>query len=136
MNAKWTAAIAVTGLFLAAGPVAAHHSFSAEYDVNKPVMLRGQVSRIEWTNPHARMFIDVNDDKGNVTQWKLELASPKVLVMQCGWKVNSVHVGDEVSVEGFRAKDGTAWANARVFTLADGRRLSAGSSGGDVAPPR
>ena len=131
MTAKCAMAIAVVGLFLVARPAAAHHSFS-EYDASKPVTLRGQVSRIEWTNPHARISIDVNDDKGNVTQWKLELASPKVLFSQCGWKVNFVHVGDEVTVEGSRAKDGSAWANARIFTLADGRRLSAGSSGGDV----
>jgi hypothetical protein len=132
MTAKCAVAIAAVGLFLAPRPVAAHHSFAAEYDASKPVTLRGKVSRVEWTNPHARMYIDVSDGKGGVTEWKLELASPKVLFTQCGWKINFVHVGDEVTVEGSLAKNGSASANARVFTLADGRQLSAGSSGGDV----
>jgi hypothetical protein len=134
MTARCAAAIAALRLFLAATPLAARHSFAAEYDVSKPVTLTGEVSRIEWTNPHARMYINVNDGNGSVTEWKLELASPKVLVSQCGWKVNFVRVGDQLTIEGARAKDGTAWANVRVVTLADGRWLSAGSSGGDVAP--
>ena len=134
MKPKHAVALAAFGLVLAATPAAAHHSFAAEYDANKPVTLRGLVSRIEWVNPHARFYIDVKDDQGKITNWKFELASPKVLVGQCGWRVNSLTVGDDVSVEGAMAKDGSATANARVVTLADGRRLSAGSSGGDVAP--
>jgi hypothetical protein len=134
MKAK-LAGIAAVGLVLAAVPVVAHHSFTAEYDASKPVTLKGLVSRIEWMNPHARLHLDVEDDKGQITDWKLELASPKVLVMQCGWKTTSVKVGDVVTVEGAMAKDGSASANARIVTTADGRRLSAGSSGGD-APPR
>jgi len=119
---------------VAAVPVTAHHSFAAEYDANKAVTLKGLVTRIEWTNPHARFHIDVKDDNGKVTSWNLELASPKVLLVQCGWTGKSLHIGDEVTVEGAMAKDGSTMANARVVTLADGRRVSAGSSGGDVAP--
>ena len=112
----------------------AHHSFAAEYDANKPVTLKGTVSKVEWTNPHARFYIDVKDDKGEVTNWNLELASPNVLVRN-GWSRKSLNVGDEVTVEGSLAKDGSKMANARVVTMANGRRVFAGSSGGDAAPP-
>jgi hypothetical protein len=131
MNAKVSVLIAAIGLALAATPVAAHHSFAAEFDINKPVLLTGLVTRIEWTNPHARLFIDVRGEDGQTASWKLELASPKVLVQQCGWKANSLSIGDTVTIEGAMAKDGSTTANARVVTLADGRRVSAGSSGGD-----
>src|SRR3954453_1955318 len=101
------------GLPVAASPVVAHHSFAAEFDAAKPVTLKGVVTRIEWSNPHARFFIDVTDSKGNTTTWKLELASPKVLVMQCGWTSKSLNIDDEVTVEGAMAKDGSTTANAR-----------------------
>src|SRR3954447_14648285 len=134
---KTAGAVLFVGCGLAFAPtrVAAHHSFAAEFDAAKPVTLKGVVTRIEWSNPHARFFIDVTDSKGNTTTWKLELASPKVLVMQCGWTSKSLNIDDEVTVEGAMAKDGSTTANARIVTLAGGRRVSAGSSGGDVAPP-
>jgi len=111
--------------------VTAHHSFAAQYDANKPVTLKGIVSKVEWTNPHARFYVDVRDETGTVTNWNLELASPNVLVRN-GWSRKSLMVGDEIVVEGSLAKDGSKMANARVVRLADGRRVFAGSSGGDT----
>jgi hypothetical protein len=111
-----------------AAPLMAHHSFAAEYDEKKPVTLKGVVTKVEWSNPHARFYVDVKDDKGNVTNWNLELASPNVLVRN-GWKRNSLQVGDAVEVSGSQAKDGSNLANARAVTLSDGRKVFAGSSG-------
>src|SRR5262245_24172764 len=130
---KATLAVVIAGVgFAVAGPtLQAHHAFAAEYDANRPVTLKGIVTRIEWTNPHSHVFLDVTDDAGATNAWKLELASPTVL-LQNGWRKKSLEVGDTVSVEAARAKDGSSTANARVFIFADGRRLSAGSSGGDV----
>jgi hypothetical protein len=127
--------LAAVGAFaLSTGTAVAHHSFAAQYDADKPITLKGTVSKVEWTNPHARFYVDVRDEKGTVTNWNLELASPNVLVRN-GWSRKSLTVGDEIVVEGSLAKDGSKMANARVVRLADGRRVFAGSSGGDAPPP-
>lgn len=130
MRSKFAALAVAGGLFAAAIPVLGHHSFAAEYDANKPVTLKGKVTKVEWTNPHARFYIDVPDESGKVINWNLELASPNVLRRQ-GWKRNSLQEGDIVTVEGSRAKDDSNMANARSVVLADGSRVFAGSSGGD-----
>src|ERR1044071_2536530 len=121
---------ATAGLLAVAMPAAAHHSFAAAYDAAKPVQLKGPVTRIEWTNPHARFYVDVKDADGSVVNWNLELASPNVLVRQ-GWTRQSLKVGDEITVTGSSAKDGSKMANARNVTLADGKRVFAGSPAGD-----
>ncbi len=133
MKTRLAVVVAGIGIAVASAPAVAHHSFAAEYDARRPVTLKGLVTRVQWTNPHAHVCLDVRDDKGNVTRWNCELASPKVLA-QCGWTLKSLSVGDEVTVEGAMAKDGSTTANARIVTLADGRRVSAGSSGGDQPP--
>jgi hypothetical protein len=129
--ARLAVSLAGICLVLTAAPAWAHHSFSAEYDARKPITLRGVVTKIEWTNPHAHFHIDAKDDTGAIANWNVELASPRVLV-QYGWRLNSLHVGDEVTMEGSLAKDGSKRVNARTVTLADGHLVSAGSSGGDV----
>jgi hypothetical protein len=111
----------------------AHHAFAAEYNASKPVTLRGSVTGIEWTNPHAHFQIDVRDAGGQVSRWDLELASPNVL-QRGGWTRQSLRVGDIVTVEGYLAKDGTHLAHARDIRLADGRRVLAGSAPESARP--
>jgi len=139
MKTAWIAIASAGLLAIAAAPAAAHHSFAAEYDAAKPVTLKGTVTRIEWTNPHARFYVDVKDPDGTVVNWNLELASPNVLVRQ-GWTRQSLKIGDEITVTGSSAKDGSKMANARNVTLAGGKRVFAGSPAGDPgaapeAPP-
>jgi len=134
MRAKLGVLAAVAGLLVSAVPVLAHHSFAAEYDANKPVTLKGTVTRIEWTNPHARFYVDVRTENGALTNWNLELASPNALLRR-GWTRKSLNVGDEVTVQGSLARDGSKMANARVVMLADGHQVFAASSGGDAPPP-
>ena len=123
---KKTLAIALTTLAFAALPVLAHHSFAAQYDATKKISLKGAVTKVEWMNPHARFYIDVKDEAGKVTNWELELGSPNGL-MRRGWTRNSLKPGDAVLIEGYAAKDGAKLANARNITLADGRKVFAGS---------
>jgi hypothetical protein len=127
MKTKLVSALAAIAMMAAAAPVMAHHSFAAEFDANKPVKLTGTVTKIEWMNPHAYFYIDVKDTSGKVENWGLEMGSPNGLMRQ-GWTRNSLKVGDEVTVEGSMAKDGSKIANARTVTLASGTRLFAASS--------
>ncbi|HVZ23215.1 MAG TPA: DUF6152 family protein [Vicinamibacterales bacterium] len=127
MKTKIACGIAALGLLLASVPAMAHHSFAAEFDSAKPIKLTGTVTKIEWMNPHAYFYIDVKDAGGKVTNWGLEMGSPNGLMRQ-GWTRNSMKVGDEVTVEGSAAKDGSNIGNARSVVLGNGTRLFAASS--------
>ena len=136
MRAKLGVLVVGLGLLVSVAPLLAHHSFNAEYDANKPITLKGSVTKIEWTNPHAWIYIDVKDPSGKVTGWACELGSPNLL-LRSGWTRKSLTVGDEVTIEASMAKDGSKMANARVVKMADGRQVFAGSSGGNTPiPPR
>jgi hypothetical protein len=132
MKVKIAAFSAFVGLVLSAPAVIAHHSFAAEFDANKALTLKGIVTKIEWSNPHTYFYMDVTDANGKVVNWGMEMGSPNGLMRQ-GWTRNTLHVGDEVTVEGSQAKDGANVGNARVVTLAaTGKRLFAASSQTDT----
>ena len=131
MRTKLAILLAGAGLLLAARPLVAHHAFAAEFDANKPVKLTGTVTRVDWRNPHAWFYIDVKDETGKVTNWGWELGSPNGL-LRAGWTRNSMKIGDVITVEGSRARDGSNIANAQsVVMQSTGQRLFAASSRGE-----
>ena len=115
-------------LSVAAVQVAAHHSFAAEFDAKRPVKLRGTVVKMEWINPHSWIHIDVKNADGSVTEWMVEGGTPNTLFRR-GFTREAVKAGMEITVEGYRAKNGANRANGRDLILKDGRRLFMGSSG-------
>ncbi len=127
------------GLISSSLPLLAHHSFAAEYDSKKTITVHGIVQKVAWVNPHAYVWVDVKDETGKVVTYAFESLSPNAL-MRGGWSRTSLKVGDEVTVDGYLAKDGkpladgSIHANSKLITLADGRKVFAGSSA-DTAPP-
>jgi hypothetical protein len=128
--------VAAVALLMFGMPALAHHSFAAEFDASKPVKLTGTVTKVEWQNPHVWFYIDVKDEKGTVSNWGMEMGSPNGL-MRAGWNRNSMKIGDIITVEGSRAKDGSNNGNARSVVLANsGQKLFAASSQGDAPEGR
>lgn len=126
---RTTLAVLLAGLSLLwmAPPAVAHHAVGGEYDPNKPITLKGTVTRIEWTNPHARIYFDVAGPDGKVVNWNVELAARSALARQ-GWTARSLNVGDTVTVEGILARSGVNMVNARSVVLPDGRKVFSGEN--------
>jgi hypothetical protein len=132
MKCKLAVLSAGVGMLWAALPALAHHSFAAEFDVSKPITLKGKFVRMDWVNPHSHILLDVTDADGKVVTWSFEALPPNVLFRQ-GWRKDALKPGEEIEVEGFQAKDGSANAWTRSVKTAEGRRLFAGSP--DALPP-
>jgi len=128
MRSKLAIAVAGAILLLAAVPALAHHAFSSEFDVKKPIHFTGVITKVELVNPHAWFHIDVTGPDGKVTSWMIEAGTPNVLLRR-GFTKNSVPVGTQVVVDGFQAKDGSSKGSGRDLTLPDGRKLLIGSEG-------
>ena len=128
MRTKISFAAFGAGLLLAAVPLIAHHSFAAEFDAAQPITLSGTVTKMEWINPHAWIHLEVKKPDGTVENWEVETGNPSALIRR-GFNRNSLPAGTEITVQGFRAKDGGMRANGRDLTFKDGKKLFVGSSG-------
>jgi hypothetical protein len=130
-----TLCVAAAALVLMTMRISAHHAFSAEYDENKRVSFSGTVTKFEWTNPHVWLYVDGKDESGKVTSWKFEMGSPNGLLHR-GWRSTELKTGDQVTVDGYGAKDGSNIANVRTVTLPDGRKLFGGFQTTPGAPTK
>ena len=129
MHMRWlTAAFGVAVLVAGTAPLMAHHAFSSEFDANRPVKLKGTVTKMEWVNPHSWIHIDVKKPDGTVENWAIEGGTPNTLLRR-GLRKQDLPPGTEINVDGYQAKDGGLRANGNNLTLADGRQMFLGSTG-------
>ena len=130
MRTKLALVTALVALFVAgsAAPLLAHHAFAAEFDAKKPVKFEGTVTKMQWTNPHVWLYVDVKKPDGTVENWAFEAGTPNVLFRR-GFTKNSLPTGTKIVVDGYQSKDGSRRANGRDITFADGRKLFLGSTG-------
>jgi hypothetical protein len=130
MRLKQAVLVAGTGLLAATLPLVAHHSFAAEFDSTKAITLQGVVTKLDWMNPHIWIYLDSKDDSGTVAHWQCEGGPPNALTRN-GWTKDSLKISDQVTIEGFRSKDGTNTCNARSVKLPNGKNVFAGSAEDD-----
>ena len=124
----WFCIIAASaGLLAFVAPAVAHHSFAAEFDADRPITVKGTVTKMDWVNPHSWIYVDVRDQSGKVVNWRFEMGPPNAL-LRMGWRKNSVPEGTQVEIQGYRAKNGQAVGNAKEVKLPDGRELFSGGS--------
>jgi uncharacterized protein DUF6152 len=137
MRKKLTVVVAGLALLLTAAPLIAHHAFSAEFDANEPITLKGTVTRVEWINPHTWIHLNVKATDGTVTEWMVE-GGPPIALLRRGLNKYALPAGSEIVVVGYRSKDGLPRANGRDLTFTDGKKLFMGSTGtgapGDPGP--
>ena len=126
LRALQSALITVFVVALSATLARAHHSFAAEYDAKQPVTMSGTVTKVEWTNPHVRFYMNVKNESGAVTAWEFTMGAVNGLLRR-GWRMTMLKPDDVVTVDGYLARDGSRLANARVVTLSDGRKMSGGT---------
>jgi hypothetical protein len=131
MNRSSTAVVTAIALLVTAVPIRAHHAFAAEFDANSPIKLRGTVAKVELINPHSWIHIDVKDADGKVSRWMIEGGTPNTLLRR-GFTKNSLPIGSEILVDGYRAKDGTNKANGRDIIFPDGKKIFVGGSAPDA----
>src|ERR1700693_4873038 len=127
LSMKTIGSLVAVLLLIAAIPVLAHHSFQAEFDTSKPVTLKGVVTKVEWMNPHAWFYIDATTADGKLEHWQCETGAP-IELLRRGWRKTDLKIGDQGTVEAFRAKDSTNTVSARVVTFPDGRKVFSGSA--------
>jgi hypothetical protein len=128
MRMTGTIMLAAGAFTIGAVPAVAHHAFAAEFDVNQPVKVHGVVTKVEWVNPHAWLYVDVKGADGKVVNWHFELGPPNAL-FRLGWRKDAILAGTEVDISGFRAKSMENTANGRSIILPDGKELFSGGSG-------
>jgi hypothetical protein len=136
MNSRLLKVLASAGMLIAAAlPLAAHHSFSAEFDATKQVTLEGKVVQMEWVNPHSWLTIDVTKADGTVERWKIEGGSPSVL-LRLGWNRNSLPAGTRIKVTAYQAKDGALRGSSRDIEFPDGKKMDLGGSSNTEEPKK